>query len=191
MKDKILELKNQGKSHKEISILLNCAKSTVSYHCNRNNILHTDTKLKQEVINNIIDLFNDGLSKIDISSILSISTKTIRKYTQNIQRLSKYDDLTKKQRWSVWVKSKRLKYKKLAVEYKGGECMKCGYSKCMSALEFHHINPNEKDFGISQDGLNKSWDKIKKELDKCILVCANCHREIHESIKESTLELES
>ena len=51
------------------------------------------------------------------------------------------------------------------------------YDKCMSALEFHHLDPKEKDFSISTN--IKSLDLIKKELDKCILLCANCHREEH------------
>ena len=44
------------------------------------------------------------------------------------------------------------------------------------------MDPKEKDFGISNKGYTRSWDIIKEELDKCILVCANCHREIHENI---------
>lgn len=47
-------------------------------------------------------------------------------------------------------------------------------------MDFHHLNPNEKDFNISDRNLPTSdWPRIKNELDKCILVCANCHREIH------------
>jgi len=46
-------------------------------------------------------------------------------------------------------------------------------------LEFHHLKTNEKDFGISQKGYTRSWVKVKKELDKCVMLCANCHREIH------------
>ena len=79
------------------------------------------------------------------------------------------------------VKNWRLKKKKKAIEYKGGKCEKCGYDKCISAMEFHHLNPLEKDFSISSN-INMSYEKIKKELDKCILVCANCHREIHEGM---------
>ena len=70
----------------------------------------------------------------------------------------------------------------MAVEYKGGCCEKCGYKKYIGALEFHHLDPNEKDFGIADKGFIRSWDKIKKELDKCILVCSNCHKEIHNEI---------
>jgi len=76
---------------------------------------------------------------------------------------------------------RREDVKKMAIAYKGGECSICGYNKCVAALEFHHLNPNEKDFGISAKGYTRSWEKIKEELDKCIMVCANCHREIHES----------
>ena len=69
--------------------------------------------------------------------------------------------------------------KKWAVEYKGGKCCKCGYNKCIDALDLHHLNPTEKDFNLSDRNLNLDWQAIVPELDKCILVCANCHREIH------------
>lgn len=70
----------------------------------------------------------------------------------------------------------------MAIEYKGGKCKCCGYNKCISALEFHHLDPSVKEFNIGQKGYTRSWDKNKKELDKCILVCANCHREIHHGL---------
>lgn len=73
--------------------------------------------------------------------------------------------------------SKRRRLKEKLVEYKGGKCEICGYNKCIDALEFHHKDPNEKDFSIS--GKSVSLERLKKEVDKCILVCANCHREIH------------
>lgn len=76
------------------------------------------------------------------------------------------------------LKNSRIKLKERLVEYKGGKCEKCGYNKCITALEFHHIDPNEKDFGIGSFNV-LSFDKCKREVDKCILVCANCHREIH------------
>ena len=68
------------------------------------------------------------------------------------------------------------------MEYKGGKCEICGYDRCATALEFHHINPDEKEFGIGQKGYTRSFEKNKEEVDKCILVCANCHREIHEGL---------
>ena len=72
---------------------------------------------------------------------------------------------------------KKQKYKLRAIEYKGGKCECCGYNRNIAALEFHHLDTSEKDFGISDT--HHSWDDTVKELDKCILVCANCHREIH------------
>ena len=71
----------------------------------------------------------------------------------------------------------RKRTKQLLVEYKGSKCELCGYDKCIEALEFHHINENTKEFAIS--GSTKSFEKQKQEVDKCILVCANCHRELH------------
>jgi len=68
--------------------------------------------------------------------------------------------------------------KKLYVEYKGGKCSKCGYNKCMAALDFHHRDPACKDPSFKSI---KFWefDRAKQELDKCDLVCRNCHSEIH------------
>lgn len=77
------------------------------------------------------------------------------------------------------VKRRRHKIKRDAVEYMGGKCSRCGYSKCIRALEFHHVDDN-KEFGIGANGYTKSWKKIKEELDKCILVCSNCHKEIED-----------
>lgn len=85
------------------------------------------------------------------------------------------------------VQRRRDKLKILAVDYMGGHCSICGYDKCISALEFHHVDPKEKDFGISGKGLTRSFDKLKIELDKCICVCANCHREIHEELRNIPL----
>jgi len=79
------------------------------------------------------------------------------------------------------VQKRREKTKLLAVKYKGGKCQICGYNKCIAALEFHHRNPQEKSFGISQGGNSRSWDKVQKELDKCDLLCSNCHKEVEYS----------
>lgn len=79
-------------------------------------------------------------------------------------------------------RQKQLKY--LSIEYKGGKCQVCGYNKCRRALEFHHRDPKNKLFTISSNKV-LNWEKIKKELDKCDLLCANCHREVEDDeIKE-------
>lgn len=66
----------------------------------------------------------------------------------------------------------------MAIEYKGGKCNICGYSKYVGALDLHHIK-GKKDFTMGNDGYTHSWVAIEKELDKCILLCSNCHRELH------------
>ena len=78
----------------------------------------------------------------------------------------------------------RALIKKWALEYKGNKCEICGYNKCSEALDFHHLDPQEKDFNLSNRNLILDWQVIKKELDKCQLVCANCHREIHSKEKK-------
>ena len=71
--------------------------------------------------------------------------------------------------------------KQQAVDYLGGKCSKCGYNKCLNALDFHHLDPSIKEINPSQLMRFSSFDKIKSELDKCTLLCANCHREVHSS----------
>jgi predicted HNH restriction endonuclease len=71
-----------------------------------------------------------------------------------------------------------VKRKKDAIEYKGGKCELCGYKKYYGALVFHHVDPMQKDFEWTHLR-KKSWDKIKAELDKCMMLCSNCHSEIH------------
>jgi hypothetical protein len=63
-----------------------------------------------------------------------------------------------------------------AIEYKGGCCQLCHYNRCEQSLHFHHVDPSQKEFRFQG---NRSWETTRKELDKCILVCSNCHGEIH------------
>lgn len=66
-----------------------------------------------------------------------------------------------------------------AIEYLGGKCIYCGYNKCAASLAFHHRDPTEKSFGLSHRGLSRKFEDITTELDKCDLVCSNCHGELH------------
>jgi len=82
------------------------------------------------------------------------------------------------------VSRRRKKLREMARDYKGGSCIMCGYNRCQRALSFHHLNPKEKDFDLSSRGLTRSWERIKKEIDKCVLLCANCHMEVHDGITQ-------
>jgi hypothetical protein len=67
--------------------------------------------------------------------------------------------------------------KQRAVDYLGGKCKKCGYNKSLVALDFNHLDPSKKLKNLSAMQRGNSWETIKRELDKCELLCANCHRE--------------
>lgn len=72
----------------------------------------------------------------------------------------------------------RRAYKAKCVAYLGGTCTRCGYNKCQAAMDFHHRDPSQKDFTIG----SQRWEdleKVKPELDKCDLLCRNCHAEVH------------
>jgi hypothetical protein len=90
------------------------------------------------------------------------------------------------------VQKRHKKIRQAAVEYKGGRCKRCGYNTCLDALEFHHKDAACKDFSISEKGYTRSWVKVKQELDKCELLCANCHREVHAEVQLSReIEIET
>ncbi len=65
-----------------------------------------------------------------------------------------------------------------AVNFYGGKCITCGYSKCVNALEFHHRDRKTKKERPSYIIMRWKWDRVKEELDKCDLLCSNCHKEI-------------
>ena len=132
-------------------------------------------------------------------------------YIKNKDRIKKYrkeyyknnPEIRKQQRKREWQKLKnnkeklqkiqdnknklRKEIKQKCVDIKGGKCCICGYNKSLKSLDFHHLEPNKKEFGISyliyhSYSWNKIKDKLLKELEKCILVCSNCHGEIEEGL---------
>lgn len=77
-------------------------------------------------------------------------------------------------------KTQLTNFKKSCLNYKNtNKCNICGYDKCIASLDFHHRDKNEKDFNISHCKQLVINDKIKNELDKCDVICSNCHRELH------------
>lgn len=146
---------------------------------------------KQELEN----LVQQGLSQRDIGDKLGIGQTAVRYW------LAKYDLKTTKffkckcgeTNSEMFAKGRHTscrkcrnkyqiekfrEYKRLAVEYKGGECEICGYNKCPGAMDFHHRDPSNKDPRWKN---MRTWTfrKIKKELDKCQLLCCRCHAELH------------
>ena len=181
-KNDILRLRNEGKTYNEISNILGCSKATIHYHCSK---LEYDKDIKaknikklrfptpsfdnEEIIKYLVE---NGTSKKHIADALRIDYKELLLYCKryNIKSVKKigYDR----------IKHHRRNKKIMATFYMGGECSICGYDKHYAALDFHHKDPDKKDFSISQNS-NMSWERVKRELEKCILICSNCHREIH------------
>jgi hypothetical protein len=76
---------------------------------------------------------------------------------------------------------RRVQTKERCVQYKGGRCLVCGYSKCLRALEFHHRDRTLKEFSLGGK-MSWKWERLTIELDKCDMLCSNCHREEEDSL---------
>lgn len=81
------------------------------------------------------------------------------------------------------VAERRRRVKEILVAEAGGACIRCGYDRFHGALQFHHLDPSAKTFGIGQDGVTRSLDAMRVEARKCVLVCANCHAELEAGIQ--------
>ena len=148
---------NKGNSSRKIAESLGKSQTTVRYWLKKHN-------LKTNILYNKPHLCED-CGEVDPNNF----------YTGQKQKCKKCHN----QRTAKDGRNKRIK----AIKLLGGCCQYCGYDKCSSALEFHHIDPTTKDVNF---GNMRRWSfsKIKKELDNCILLCANCHREEHERLRQ-------
>lgn len=180
--DQIILLRKQGKTYNEIKKILFCSKATISYHCNKHglggNVLGIKVLNKEEIL--MLNEFYKTHTLKECAKEFNISRTTVINHVDNKQLKLTETEIRKNSYFRV--KTARQNIKEKAVIYKGGKCSVCGYFKCSAALDFHHIDKRQKDFSISRYKVF-SWDKIKSELDKCVLMCANCHREIHHCSK--------
>ena len=135
----------------------------------------------------LIPLIEENLSQREIAARLDVSQSTVKYFLKKYELSTKNNPHNFKNRTDEFkrassvkaVQKRREKIVVMAIEYKGGKCIACGYNKCSRALDFHHIDPSTKEFGIAQKGYTRSWSRVKDELDKCMLLCSNCHREVH------------
>jgi predicted transcriptional regulator len=82
------------------------------------------------------------------------------------------------------VARRRRRVKAILVEEAGGACVLCGYNDSLSALEFHHRDPTQKEFGVAMRGITRAIDAVRAEAKKCVLLCSNCHAEVEAGEKE-------
>ena len=158
--------------------------------------------MKKEVLEEYI---SEGLSLREIGEKVGLSGQGVWRYTKKYNLSTKKVGLTHlckvcnekdpekfhnrnkttcaKCEQRIW----KRKRKQFAVDYLGGKCIHCGYNKYIEALDFHHINPDEKEYTICM--MSTDIEKFKNELDKCILLCANCHREEHAKLRLTEYEI--
>ena len=122
--------------------------------------------MKTIKLNEIRRLAREGSTRSQIAQRLGVHVSTI----YNHLNPALYE------RAKAATKERQKRRKKALIEYKGGKCSACGYNKCQQALDFHHTG--EKSFTIG-DRKCAPLDILKKEADKCILLCRNCHAELH------------
>lgn len=184
-RDLLASCVEQGLSVRQIASKFNKGNTTIRYWLNKYDLKTCNKSFKDGYVSGkqILRIDEKPIQKcnscgIDLNAETGYWRKSRQLWAPNCKKCSN------KKSTERWRNSK-----KKAVEYKGGKCERCGYNKCIDALEFHHINPKEKDknFGNIK---HKSWEKQKRELDKCICVCSNCHREIHAELRlESSMPL--
>lgn len=177
LKEEIKDLRLKGYGYNQISRELQCAKSTISYHCK---ILGLDEPIRGKYlsdidIENLREYYKTHTNE-ETAKHFNVSSSTVKTYSD--KKMIIYTDSENKKRNYERIKSYRQETKRKAVEYLGGKCVVCGYDKCIWALDFHHRESEKKEFTISKY-TNHGWNIMKLELDKCDLLCANCHRETH------------
>jgi transposase len=87
------------------------------------------------------------------------------------------------------VTRRRQHVKQILVREAGGRCALCGYDRHIGALEFHHVDPGDKRFGLSHMGVARALDRARQEAAKCLLLCANCHAEVEAGVARLPLAL--
>lgn len=171
IKLQVVQLKKLGKTYSEISDELGIGKGSVSNICKEVGLGQTYIELTPDKIEECQRLYDEIGNIKEVAKLVNISYNRLRNViiSKTITPKSSYE----------CVKTHRHTIKEKLIQYKGGKCEICGYNKCIAALDFHHLDPSQKDFNISNSNIYKNFNKLKEEVDKCILICANCHREIH------------
>jgi 5-methylcytosine-specific restriction endonuclease McrA len=81
------------------------------------------------------------------------------------------------------VAERRRQIKRILVKEAGGCCAACGYDRSLAALQFHHLDPADKEFGLASRGFSRGIDRAREEARKCVLLCGNCHAEVEAGIR--------
>lgn len=157
-REQLERLVNKGLSSYQIADELGKGQTTIRYWLKKHK-LRTDSSLRR-------GLKKEGKQKCKNCGVMDKDS-----FYSNTRGVCK--SCHSKQTCKIYVE-KKLR----AVDYLGASCKICGYKRYYGALEFHHKDPSEKEM-VWSELRKRSWDKIKIELDKCELLCSNCHKEVH------------
>lgn len=176
--NKIIELRNEGKTYDEILLVIDITKDKLVNICRKLDIRKIKKHDYNELFQNqVVEFYLNVKSLRKTAEHFNLPRYIIRGFISD-NDVNNINNNRKKISKSESVISWRKRRKIELVKYKGGKCEICGYDKSIRALQFHHKSPKGKDFTIS--GKSYSKETLIKEVDKCILVCSNCHHEIHE-----------
>ena len=200
LKNKARELRSMGLSYNEIAVQLDRPKSTITSWV-------SDIKLSDEQLTclknkSVVNLtYNGGgVPGRQTDRRKEMGEEVWTEYQEKRQKKKHLDLIKDPKRYAkrkIKIQLAGIDYKrnlkKEYIAYKGGKCENCGYNKdCLSAYHFHHKDPIEKEFCISRSRRKNQAETVYKELDKCQLLCSNCHAEAHDILyiqqKEETMK---
>ena len=114
--------------------------------------------------------------------LFSLSSTRCRECANKAAR-EYYDKVKHDKEWkdkrNLKVKQKGFDSKMKAIEHMGGKCHDCGGVFSPAVYDFHHLDPTQKEYNIGDIVRKVDFEKVKEELSKCVLLCANCHRVRH------------
>ena len=185
-----MQLRKEGCTYSEIVRQLGCSKGTVSYHCGPGQKAKTMERTRER--RNPSRLCKNG-GKVQYFSGEEKPLRAIRAIKRKINhgilckcgetqqdhfyRVTGYHNECKKC-FNKRVLARHNAAKLRGVEFLGSKCVACGFNKWVCSLEFHHVDPSQKD-PRSVSMRSWTWERMKEELKKCILLCSNCHRAVH------------
>lgn len=155
-KDALEKLVKEGKSQREIASVVGKSQTTVEYWLKKYSLSTSRAKFNTGYVRPCKCSCGETSPDKFYGHKKSICGECHNQYTKRVGQ------------------AKRVR----AIEYLGGECLSCGFDKYPCSIDFHHLDPSQKDSKF-RNLRSWSWERIKKEIAKCILLCGNCHTAYH------------
>ena len=171
-KEQLEELLGQGLTLRQIAAALDRSQSTINYWLRRHGLKSRRGHDRRAAA---LAALEDGTNKFEYECPQHGPT-TFLVFKDGRSRCGKCN--------SAGVQRRREATKRTLAQERGGSCAICGYRRYVGALQFHHVDPKEKKFGISGRGITRAILRSREEAAKCVLLCANCHAEVEAGVSE-------